>query len=94
MTEEVEIHRGPASLLYGNSAIGGAINTRTRYIPSVDLGERFAAMLASGYDTQGSGYHWGTAAEMRGRILGSWFFGKSAKCWRYFNSRKGLDGVL
>lgn len=75
MTEEVEIHRGPASLLYGNSAIGGAINTRTRYIPSVDLGERFAAMVASGYDTQGSGYHWGTAAEMRGEF---WALGFSA----------------
>jgi iron complex outermembrane receptor protein len=75
MTEEVEIHRGPASLLFGNSAIGGAINTRTRYIPSVDLGERFAAMLASGYDTQGSGYHWGTAAEMRGEF---WALGFSA----------------
>ena len=75
MTEEVEIHRGPASLLFGNSAIGGAINTRTRYIPSVDLGERFAAMMASGYDTLGSGYHWGTAAEMRG---GFWALGFSA----------------
>ena len=75
MTEEVEIHRGTASLLFGNSAIGGAINTRTRYIPSVDLGKRFAAMLATGYDTQGSGHHWGTAAEMRGEL---WAFGFSA----------------
>ncbi|MFT6864195.1 MAG: iron complex outermembrane receptor protein [Akkermansiaceae bacterium] len=75
MTEEVEIHRGPASLLFGNSAIGGAINTRTRYIPSVDRGERYAAMLAGGYETQGSGYHWATAAEMRGDF---WALGFSA----------------
>ena len=52
MTEEVEIHRGPASLLFGNSAIGGANNTRTRYITARKLlfvhGVRFAALLGIG----------------------------------------------
>lgn|GEM_PF-534323 len=65
MAEEVEIYRGPSSLLFGNSAIGGAINTRTRYIPSVDDGEPLAATVIGGYDTQGDGYRFGTAAEVR-----------------------------
>lgn len=30
LAESLEIHRGPAALLYGNSAIGGAVNTRSR----------------------------------------------------------------
>ena len=32
LMESVEIHRGPASLLYGNSAIGGAVNARSRVL--------------------------------------------------------------
>ena len=69
LTEEVEIHRGPGSLLFGNSAIGGVINTRTRYIPSVANGEPLAATAIAGYDTQGNGYHFATAAELRFKNL-------------------------
>ena len=75
MTEEIEIHRGPASLLYGNSAIGGAVNTRTRYIPSVDRGDQRAGTLIGGYDSQGSAFHWAAAGEMRGDF---WALGFSA----------------
>lgn len=32
LLESVEIHRGPAALLYGNSAVGGAVNARSRSI--------------------------------------------------------------
>lgn len=30
LAESLEVHRGPSALLYGNSAIGGAVNTRSR----------------------------------------------------------------
>lgn len=32
LAEAIEVHRGPAALLYGNAAIGGAVNTRSRVI--------------------------------------------------------------
>ncbi|MBK1832864.1 TonB-dependent receptor [Roseibacillus ishigakijimensis] len=65
MMEEVEIHRGPSSLLFGNSAIGGAINTRTRTIPAVEEGEPFTATAMTGYESQGDGHHFATAGEFR-----------------------------
>ncbi len=55
LLESVEIHRGPASLLYGNSAIGGAVNARTRVIAR-ELPERaVAGGVESRYETQGDG---------------------------------------
>jgi iron complex outermembrane receptor protein len=55
LLESVEIHRGPASLLYGNSAIGGAVNARSRVLAR----ERPERALSGGwetrYETQGDG---------------------------------------
>lgn len=33
LIRRVDIHRGPDALLFGNAAIGGAINSQTRYLP-------------------------------------------------------------
>lgn len=33
LIRRVDVHRGPDALLFGNSAIGGAINSQTRYLP-------------------------------------------------------------
>jgi iron complex outermembrane recepter protein len=55
LLESVEIHRGPASLLYGNSAIGGAINTRSRVIAREKPDRLFSGGWESRFDTQGSG---------------------------------------
>jgi iron complex outermembrane receptor protein len=33
LIRRVDIHRGPDALLFGNAAIGGAINSQTRYVP-------------------------------------------------------------
>ncbi|MDP0489948.1 MAG: TonB-dependent receptor [Verrucomicrobiota bacterium JB023] len=57
MADAIEIHRGPASLLYGNTAIGGAINTRTRHIPVREEGKDFEFASASGLESQGDGWH-------------------------------------
>ncbi|MGE9270996.1 MAG: TonB-dependent receptor [Verrucomicrobiales bacterium] len=64
MAESIEIHRGPSSLMFGNSAIGGAVNTRTRYIPSAE-GEAQSFALLSGYETQGNGRFLAGAGEIR-----------------------------
>lgn len=36
LLRRVEVVRGPASLFYGNRAIGGAVNAETRVVPGVD----------------------------------------------------------
>ncbi|MEE8573110.1 MAG: TonB-dependent receptor [Gemmatimonadota bacterium] len=38
--QRVEVVRGPASVLYGSSAIGGAVNVITKHLPSRDGGHR------------------------------------------------------
>ncbi|MEM8826767.1 MAG: TonB-dependent receptor [Pseudomonadota bacterium] len=47
-TESIEVVRGPASLLYGNQAIGGAVNVTTRRIPVDAVGGpvRFDALTS------------------------------------------------
>ncbi|MCL7959417.1 MAG: TonB-dependent receptor, partial [marine benthic group bacterium] len=38
--QRIEVARGPASVLYGSSAIGGAVNVITRHLPTRDGGHR------------------------------------------------------
>ncbi|MCK9449232.1 MAG: TonB-dependent receptor [Bacteroidales bacterium] len=38
--DEVEVIKGPSSLLYGSDAIGGVISLRNNYIPQIDFGGR------------------------------------------------------
>ena len=53
----ITIHRGPASLLYGNSAIGGVVDTRTRFIPDIEDENYLRFTGSQGYETQGDGWH-------------------------------------
>lgn len=69
----VEVVRGPASVLYGTDAIGGAVNLITRQPPSAGTGSSLHGSL--GYRYQGAGdqqrpFGLLTAAAGRFRILG------------------------
>ncbi|WP_367873289.1 TonB-dependent receptor [Luteolibacter sp. Populi] len=55
LLESVEIHRGPASLLYGNSAIGGAVNARSRVLGRERADRTVAGGWETRYETNGNG---------------------------------------
>lgn len=55
LLESAEIHRGPASLLYGNAAIGGAVNGRTRVIARERPESAVTGGWESRYETNGDG---------------------------------------
>lgn len=55
LLEGVEIHRGPASLLYGNAAIGGAINARTRTLARQRPERPISGAVEMFAETQGHG---------------------------------------
>ncbi|MFD0893828.1 TonB-dependent receptor [Luteolibacter ambystomatis] len=56
LLESVEIHRGPASLLYGNSAIGGAVNARSRVLARSHPAEAVSGGWETRYDTNGEAW--------------------------------------
>ncbi len=53
LLESVEIHRGPASLLYGNAAIGGAVNARSRVLARELPGRPLSGGWEARYETNG-----------------------------------------
>ncbi|MCW1912418.1 TonB-dependent receptor [Luteolibacter sp. GHJ8] len=55
LLDGIEIHRGPASLLYGNSAIGGAVNARSKVIARERMEKEVSGAWETRYDSQGSG---------------------------------------
>lgn len=55
LLESVDIHRGPASLLYGNSAIGGAVNARSRVLARERADRPVSGGWETRYETQGDG---------------------------------------
>lgn len=55
LLDSVEIHRGPASLLYGNSAIGGAVNARSKVLARERTERALSGGWESSFDTQGDG---------------------------------------
>jgi len=77
LLETVEIHRGPASLLYGSSAIGGAVNTRSRVIAR-ELPERWmSGAVENRYESISEGLSTAGWLSLRAdewvfRFTGSW----------------------
>ena len=55
LLESVEIHRGPASLLYGNSAIGGAINSHSRVLSRERPTRPLSGAIEMQAESQGDG---------------------------------------
>lgn len=55
LIRRVDIHRGPDALLYGNAAIGGAINSQTRYIPESLPDQLLSGSAEARYETGSSG---------------------------------------
>lgn len=55
LLEGVEIHRGPASLLFGNSAIGGAVNARSKVLARELPEKALSGSWESRFESQGSG---------------------------------------
>lgn len=56
LLEGVEIHRGPASLLYGNGAIGGAVNARSMTLARGRAGRSVSGGWESRHETNGQGF--------------------------------------
>ena len=61
-SEQIEILRGPATLLYGSGAFGGLVNVDTNRIPAV-LDEEFSASLDSRFYSASSGKSVGFKAD-------------------------------
>lgn len=56
LAEEIEVHRGPASLLYGNGAIGGAVNVKTRSYARERPPHAITGGVDSRYETASEGW--------------------------------------
>ncbi len=77
LLESVEIHRGPAALLYGNSSIGGAVNARTRVLAREYSEPRITGAVEQRFDTATDGTAssaWFTLREkeLHLSLTGSW----------------------
>jgi len=55
LIRRVDIHRGPDALLFGNAAIGGAINSQTRYLPESLPEEGVSGSTEVRYDSASKG---------------------------------------
>ncbi len=51
VARQLEVLKGPATLLYGNGAVGGAVNTVTRRIPEARIANGLAASLEAKSDS-------------------------------------------
>jgi len=56
LVEEIEIVRGPASLLYGSNAVGGVVNATDRRIPRRPYGAALSSELGVEYDSAPNGW--------------------------------------
>jgi iron complex outermembrane receptor protein len=55
LVRRVDIHRGPDALIFGNAAIGGAINSQTRYLPDHLPEEALSGAVETRYETGSEG---------------------------------------
>ncbi|MBL9129622.1 MAG: TonB-dependent receptor plug domain-containing protein [Verrucomicrobiaceae bacterium] len=56
LAEEIEVHRGPASLLFGNGAIGGAVNVKSRHYARELPAHSISGAVDSRYETNAEGW--------------------------------------
>lgn len=56
LIRKVTIVRGPASLLYGGSAVGGAVDAETSLFPLGNTEQRATAQTEAAYDSAGDGW--------------------------------------
>lgn len=56
LVREIDIHRGPSALLFGNAAIGGAVNARSRLLADERPDSGVGGELETGYESANSGY--------------------------------------
>ena len=61
LVDRIEVLRGASALLYGGSAIGGAVNVIDRSIPTTPYGEPGASLLSS-YNSANEGWNYGATA--------------------------------
>ncbi|MBX3743004.1 MAG: TonB-dependent receptor [Akkermansiaceae bacterium] len=54
LLESAEIHRGPAALLYGGAALGGAVNTRSLVMPREIPDQPVGGGIEARHETQGN----------------------------------------
>jgi len=55
LIQSVDIHRGPSALLFGNAAIGGAVNATTRNFPEELPQQVISAAVENRYDSASNG---------------------------------------
>ena len=56
LAEEIEVHRGPASLLFGNGAIGGAVNVKSRHYARELPAHSISGAVDSRFETNAEGW--------------------------------------
>jgi len=61
LVDRIEVLRGASALLYGGSAIGGAVNVIDRSIPTTPYGKQGASLLSS-YSSVNEGWNYGATA--------------------------------
>ncbi len=66
LVERIEILKGPTTLLYGSTAIGGAVNVVTGRMPTAAYGESLAGYLWGSMETVNDGRNF--AAHLRGDV--------------------------
>lgn len=88
--EEVEIVRGPASVLYGTDAIGGIVNIITRDPPFPSEGLAVGGHLSSGYRSISEGRHLNGGLEIAGRELAL----RLSAAWRDADDFQSPEGVV
>lgn len=65
---QIEVLKGPASLMYGSGAIGGVINLVSDLVPNTPENERHGALGAGANTVNGSRSGWGHVGGGNGRI--------------------------
>lgn len=83
LIRRVDIHRGPDALLFGNAAIGGAINSQTRYLPESLPDVPVSGSMESRYETAVDGHSAAIYGSVRAGRLALCFTGSTRSAGDY-----------